>query len=105
MPRPPAVPAEEKTRLVLAILAGEMSIAEAARRAKVSEQSVSNWKRLFLESGRQGLAEGGKPGPNARERQLASHLEEVKAALGQAHVKLRVWKRAADYLPPSKTSR
>jgi transposase len=105
MPRPPAVPAEEKTRLVLAILAGEMSIAEAARRAKVSEQSVSNWKRLFLESGRQGLAEGGKPGPNARERQLASELEEVKAALGEAHVELRVWKRAADYLPPSKTSR
>jgi transposase len=105
MARPPAVPPEEKTRLVLAILAGEMTIAEAARRAKVSEQSVSNWKRLFLESGRQGLAEGGKPGPNSRERQLLSELEEVKAALGEAHVELRVWKRSAEYLPPSKTSR
>jgi transposase len=37
---------------VLAILAGEMTTAEAARKAKVSEQSMSNWKRLFLESGR-----------------------------------------------------
>ena len=105
MARPPAVPPEEKARLVLAILAGEMTIAEAARRAKVSEQSVSNWKRLFLESGRQGLAQGGKPGPNSRERQLQSELEEVKAALGEAHVQLRVWKRSAEFLPPSKTSR
>ena len=105
MARPPAVPPEEKARLVLAILVGEMTIAEAARRAKVSEQSVSNWKRLFLESGRQGLAQGGKPGPNSRERQLLSELEEVKAALGEAHVELRVWKRSAEFLPPSKTSR
>jgi transposase len=105
MARPPAVPPEEKARLVLAILAGEMTIVEAARRAKVSEQSVSNWKRLFLESGREGLAHGGKPGPNSRERQLLSELEEVKAALGEAHVELRVWKRSAEFLPPSKTSR
>lgn len=26
-----------------------MSIAEAARRGRASEQSISNWKRLFLE--------------------------------------------------------
>ena len=40
MPRPPVVPAEEKTRIVLSILAGEVTVAEAARRSKVSEQSV-----------------------------------------------------------------
>jgi transposase len=34
---------------VLSILAGEVTVAEAARRAKVSEQSVGNWKRQFLE--------------------------------------------------------
>ncbi|MET9880899.1 helix-turn-helix domain-containing protein [Actinacidiphila glaucinigra] len=32
-----------------------MTVAEAARRAKVSEQWVGNWKRQFLESGRAGL--------------------------------------------------
>jgi transposase len=40
MARPPVFPAEEKVRIVLSILAGEMTVAEAARRAKVSEQSV-----------------------------------------------------------------
>jgi transposase len=105
MARPPAVPPEEKTRLVLAILAGEMTIAEAARRAKVSEQSVSKWKRQFIEAGRQGVTSGGSVGPGSRERQLLDELEEVKAALGEAHVELRVWKRAAEHLPPSRTSR
>lgn len=105
MPRPPAVPPEEKSRLVLAILAGELTVAEAARKAKVSEQSVSNWKRLFLEAGRAGVAAGGKAGPSTRERQLLDELEEVKAALGETTVELRVWKRAAERLPPSRTSR
>jgi transposase len=99
------LPPEDKTRLVLSVLAGELSIAEAARKAKVSEQSVSNWKRQFIEAGRQGVAEGGKAGPNSRERALLAELEEVKAALGEAHVELRVWKRSAELLPPSRTSK
>jgi transposase len=49
--------------------------------------------------------EGGKPGPNSRERALLAELEEVKAALGEAHVELRVWKRSAELFPPSRTSR
>jgi transposase len=105
MARPSALSPEEKSQLVLSVLAGEMSVAEAARKAKVSEQSVSNWKRQFIESGRQGVAEGGKPGPNSRERALLAELEEVKAAPGEAHVELRVWKRSAELLPPSRISR
>ena len=66
MSRPPVFPVEEKVRVVLSILAGEVSVAEAARRAKVSEQSVGNWKRQFLEAGRTGLA-AGKSGPSTRE--------------------------------------
>ena len=48
MSRPPVFPVEEKVRVVLSILAGEVSVAEAARRSKVSGQSVGNWKRQFL---------------------------------------------------------
>ena len=35
-------------------------------------------------------------GPNARERALAAENEELKAALGEAHVELRVWKKSAE---------
>jgi transposase len=106
MARPSVFSVEDKCRLVLAVVSGEMSVAEAARRGKASEQSIANWKRLFLENGKQGLAENSKPGPNARERQLLEEVEELKAALGEAHVELRVWKKSAEHrLGPTRTSR
>ena len=74
MSRPPVFPMEQKTRIVLSILAGEITVAEAARQYKVSEQ-------------------------------LEREVEELKAALGEATVELRVWKKSAEYLAPSRTSR
>jgi transposase len=103
--RPSVLSVEDKFRLVLSVISGEMTIGEAARRGGVSEQSVSSWKRQFLESGKAGLVAGGGPGPNARERQLAAENEELKAALGEAHVELRVWKKSAEHrLGPTRSS-
>lgn len=53
------IPAEQKTRIVLSVLAGEMTIAEAARREKVSEQSIGRWKADFFEVG---SSSSGRPG-------------------------------------------
>jgi transposase len=105
MSRPPVFPAEDKIRIVLSVLSGEMTIAEAARQNRVSEQSVSRWKAQFLEGGRAGVAAGGKPGPSGREEQLRAQIDELTTALGEAHVELRVWKRSAERLAPSRTSR
>jgi len=44
-----------------------MTIAEATRRNKASEQSIGRWKSQFLEGGRAGIVDGGKTGrPPAR---------------------------------------
>lgn len=99
-------PVEDKVRIVLSVLAGEVTVAEAARKAKVSEQSVGNWKRQFLEAGKLGLAAGGSSRPSSREEQLAAQVEDLTTALGEAHVELRVWKKSAEgRLAPSRTSR
>lgn len=37
MGRPPVIPAEQKARIVMSVLAGEMTIAQAACKEKVSE--------------------------------------------------------------------
>jgi transposase len=104
--RPPVFSVEDKFRLVLAVISGELTIAEAARRGKASEQSISRWKQQFLESGKAGLVDGRPPGPNDREQRLLEEVEELKAALGEAHVELRVWKRSAEHrLGPTKSSR
>lgn len=107
MARPPVIPVDQKLRIVLSVVSGEQSIVEAARRSKFSEQSISRWKQQFLEGGKAGLAEGGRVGrEHPRERVLLDEIEELKAALGEAHVELRVWKKSAEgRLGPSRTSR
>jgi len=106
MAPPVVLSVEDKFRLVCSVISGEMTIVEAARRAKVSEQSVSNWKRQFLEGGKQGLADGGRPGSNPQAQRQEAEIEELKAALGEAHVELRVWKKSAEgRLGPTRSSR
>ncbi|WP_083289428.1 helix-turn-helix domain-containing protein [Arthrobacter sp. HMSC08H08] len=105
MGRPPSIPAEEKTRIVLSVLAGEMSIAEAARKERVSEQSIGRWKAEFLEAGKTALV-AGRSGPSSREEQLEAEVAELTQALGEAHLEARVWKKSAEgRLGPSRTSR
>jgi transposase len=104
--RPPQFPVEDKLRIVLSVLAGEMTVAEAARRNKTSETSVSKWKAQFLEGGRQGLAAGSASRASGREQELEAQIAELHTALGEAHVQLRVWKKSAEgRLAPSRTSR
>jgi len=105
MGRPPVVPAEVKTRIVLAVLSGEVSIADAARKEKISETSISRWKAEFIEGGRTALT-AGIGGPSTREAQLEAEVADLTQALGEAAVELRVWKKSAEgRLGPSRTSR
>lgn len=48
MGRPPRISVEKKTRIVLAVVAGEVTVAEAARRETASEQPIGRWKAEFL---------------------------------------------------------
>jgi len=105
MGRPPVIPAEKKARIVMSVIAGELSVADAARREKVSEQSIGRWKADFLEAGKTALA-AGKSGPSTREEQLEADVADLTQALGEAAVELRVWKKSAEgRLGPSRTSR
>ncbi len=106
MARPSAHSPEQKLRVVLGVLRGGSSQQLRRRRkAGVSEQSVHRRKQVFLASSRDGLARGAKARKSSRETELEAENEELKAALGEAHVELRVWKKGAEFLPPSRTSR
>jgi transposase len=105
MARPPVVPSETKVRIVLSVLAGEVSMAEAARREKVCETSIGKWKAEFLEAGKTALT-AGRSGPTSRESQLEAEVDDLTRALGEAAVELRVWKKSAEgRLGPWRTSR
>jgi transposase len=105
MGRPTVIAPETKTRVVLAVLSGEVSVAEAARKEKVSEQSIHRWKADFVEAGKTALT-AGKSGASTREAQLEAEVADLTQALGEAAVELRVWKKSAEgRLGPSRTSR
>jgi transposase len=103
------VAARRDLRLLLRVdglrFAGEITIAEAARKEKVSEQSIGRWKAEFLEAGKAALI-AGRTGPSSREQQLEVEVTELTQALGEAAVEIRVWKRSAEgRLGPSRTSK
>ncbi|MEU5317493.1 transposase [Streptomyces sp. NPDC021056] len=99
MPRRPALPPQEKTKIVLAVLSRECSIAEAARRCGVTDQSVLNWRRQFVEGGTAKLAGEASalpPQPQERELQLAGEVRKLKMALGEAYAELMTWRKVGD---------
>ena len=51
MARPPMFKPAEKQRIVLSVLRGEATVAEAARRNKCSETSIAKWREQFLAGG------------------------------------------------------
>ena len=89
----------------MSVLSGETTVAQAARKEQVSEQSIGRWKAAFLEGGKTALA-AGRAGPSTREQQLQAEVEDLTQVLGEAAVELRVWKKSAEgRLGPSRTSR
>ena len=93
MARPPKFRSEEKLQIVLSVLRGEASVAETARRERVSEASIAKWRDLFLAGGARALADGARRGPSEREVELERRLDQVTSALGEAHVELRLLRR------------
>jgi transposase len=105
--RPPVLPAEEKLRIILAVLEARTTITRAAREHQVSETSIGNWKRQFLDAGRIGLESGRAPGGSAgREAELTAENEKLTTALSEAILLVRVWRMSAESrLDPPPTSR
>lgn len=101
----PVKSVEDKTRIVLAVLRGEISIAEASRRESVSQVSISKWRDQFLAGGAQALAEGARHGPTGREQALAVEIEELTSALGEAHMELRLWRKGGALYPGGMSSK
>lgn len=105
------VPVETRLQLVLAVLAHETSVAEAARRHGVSTESINRWRNRFVDAGRAAMEDGmpGKAGSSGSlvERRQRAEIQELKLALAEATVQLRIWQKGSDYVDqvPSQTSR
>ncbi|HET7350480.1 MAG TPA: helix-turn-helix domain-containing protein [Marmoricola sp.] len=107
----PKLPAEVRLTAVLSVLSGELSIQDAARRHRVAPMTIQKWRDRFLEAGRDALANDRLSGPvtgeSVTEQRMRLENEQLKLALAEATVQLRIWQKGAEHVDqvPSKTSR
>lgn len=106
MGRRPFKSADEKLQIVLSVLRGEATQVELGRRLELSQTTISKWQKQFLEGARESLARGDNPrSPNSkREDELAAQVEELTAALGEAYIELRLWRKKGALYPASRSS-
>jgi transposase len=96
--------ADQKLQMVLSVLRGEDSMVGLARRHGVSDATLAKWRDTFLAGGAEALAAGSRPRRSSRETELEAETEELKAALGEAHAELRVWRKKGAIYPATRTS-
>jgi len=77
MTRPPLMSAEKKTLIVVSILRGEVTMADAARREGVSQTTIAKWRDRFLAGGQTALAAGNHHGSSSCEIRLTAEVEEL----------------------------
>jgi len=87
--------AEEKIRIVLEGLRGEVSIAELCRKEGIAQSMYYGWSKEFLEAGKRRLA-----GDTAREatsdevKTLRTEARQLKEALAEAMLENRLLKKS-----------
>ena len=65
---------EDKPRIVLAVLRGEITIAEAARWMGTSAVSISKWRDEFLAGDQQAFETGSRADPSSPHQGLRGHV-------------------------------
>jgi transposase len=102
------VSVDEQIQVVLPVVKGRVVLAEA-RRHGVSSATVGNWRDRFV-AGKAGMdRRGPRPdgGQSQTERRLCHECEQLKLALAEATVQLRIWQKASEFVDavPSPTSK
>jgi transposase len=87
--------AEEKIRVVVEGLRGEISISELCRRESISPSVYYRWSKAFLEAGKNGLTHDTRRDATTEEiRQLREDNSALKKALTEAILDVQKYKKS-----------
>ena len=91
--------AEEKIRVVLEGLRGNVSLSELCRREAISPTVFYRWSKDFLEAGKNGLTRDTKRDANDEEvRRLRQDNEDLKRGLAEQVVEVQRLKKSLGIL-------
>jgi transposase len=89
------ISAEEKIRIVLEGLRGEVSIAEICRREGIASSVYYKWSKAFLEAGKKGLTRDTLREASSDEvRRLRQENEQLKQSLADAILDVQRYKKS-----------
>ena len=87
--------AEEKIRIVLDGLRGELSIAELCRREHIAESLYYNWSKEFLEAGKRRLAgDTARAATSSEVKDLRQEAKALKEVVAEQALELRLLKKS-----------
>ena len=87
--------AEEKIRIVLDGLRGEVSIAELCRREGIAEGLYYSWSKEFLEAGKRRLAgDTARAASSDEVKGLRREAQELKEVVAEQALELRLLKKS-----------
>ena len=87
--------AEEKIRIVLEGLRGEMAVSELGRREGIAPSVYYRWSKAFLEAGKNGLTRDTKRDATSDQvREIRAENEALKLALAEAVLEAQRLKRS-----------
>ena len=90
---------ELKAKIVLELVSGTSTQAQIARRHRVHETQLIQWRKLFLE--RLPTLFGAEP---ASDRTRARHITQLEQVLGQKTLEIELLKKASQWLIGPSTS-
>ena len=85
---------ETKVRIVLEILRGEKSVAQASREYRIKDSLLYRWKDQFLAGAKQAFAYG-QP---AEQKRRADKVAELERLVGKLTMQLEIAKKASHYV-------
>ena len=86
--------AEDKIRIVVEGLRGEMTIAELCRKEGISQSLYYKWSKEFLEAGKSRLAGNSKREADSNEvKEMRAEVEQLKLLVAELSLKNRILKK------------
>ena len=87
--------AEDKIRIVIEGLRGDLTVAELCRREGISQSLYYSWSKEFLEAGKSRLAGDTRRKADASEvKEMRGELEQLKLLVAELSLKNRVLKKS-----------